>query len=190
MAFLAAVIPYISAIGGIASVAGSAAQAKAARKSGRLGQEQKEYEAKQYEKQAIQSVASSQREMLDERRKKELVISRAQALAAFGGGGVSDPTVQNIIADIDGEGAYREAVALYQGESEAAKLTEAANLSRREGAIIRKGGKDLARAHEIQGVVSAAQSVTSLYGRYNQGRYNTQQAGRTTTLATGTGVNQ
>ena len=179
----------VGVIGLVAGVAGSAAQANAARKSGKRGQQAKEYEARQYETQAIQSVASAQRDMLNERKKKELVVSRAQALAAFGGGGVSDPTVQNIISDIDSEGAYREAVALYQGEEEARKLNEAASLARKEGVIIREGGNELAKAHAIQGVASAAQGISSLYGKYNQGRYNSQQAGRTTTLATGTGLN-
>lgn len=185
MAFLAAVIPYISAIAG---VAGSAMQANAAREAGKAGQEAKEYEAKRYEEQAIASVASAQREMLNERRKKELIVSRAQALAAFGGGSVNDPTIQNIIGDLDGEGAYREAIALYQGEEEARKLNTAAGLSRMEGLNLRKGGEATSRAYAIQGVSSAISSASSLYAKYNQGAYNAAQAGRTTTLATGTGV--
>lgn len=179
----------IGVLGLVASVGGSAMQSSAARKSGKDGQEAKEFEAKKYEAQGVQAIASAQRDMLNERRKKELVISRAQALAAFGGGGVNDPTVQNIIADIDNEGAYREAVALYQGEEESRKLNEAAYLSRKEGAIIREGGNALAKAHAIQGVSSAAQGASSLYSKYNQGKYNSAQAGRNTTLATGTGLN-
>lgn len=186
MAFLAAVLPYISLIAG---VGGSAMQANAAREAGKAGQEAKEYEADRYEEQAIASVASAQREMLNERRKKELIVSRAQALAAFGGGGVNDPTVQNIIGDLDGEGAYREAVSLYQGEEEARKLNLAAGLSRLEGANIRKGGEAQSRAYAIQGIASAASSASSLYSKYNQGKYNATQAGRNTTLATGTGLN-
>lgn len=175
MAALIGVLPYLSAIAG---VAGSALSANAARNSGKLGQEAKEYEAQQYESRAIASVASAQRDMLNERKNKELIISRAQALAAFGGGGVNDPTVQNLIADIDNEGAYREAVALYRGEEEARKLNEAASLSRREGVIIMEGGK----------VQAMAYAVTGLYGKYNQ-KYNAEQAGKTATLSTGTGLN-
>lgn len=186
MAFLAAVLPYISLIAG---VGGSAMQASAAREAGKAGQEMKELEAQNYEAQAVQSVASAQREMLNERRRKELVVSRAQALAAFGGGGVNDPTVQNIIGDLEGEGAYREAIALYQGEEEARKLEYAAGLSRLEGLNLRKGGEAQSRAYAIQGVASAVQSASSLYSKYNQAKYNSTQAGRTTTLATGTGLN-
>ena len=158
----------IGVIGLVASVGGSAMQGEAARRAGKAGQEQKEYEAARYEQQAVQEVASAQRDMLEERRRKELVVSRAQALAAFGGGGVSDPTVQNIIADLDSEGAYREAVALYQGKESARQLHQSADLARLEGRNIRQGGKDLAAAYTVQGIASAAQQASSLYTKYSQ----------------------
>lgn len=179
MAFLASVLPYIGAIAGIG---GSAMSASAARKAGKAGQQAKEFEATQYERQAPQAIASAQRVMLNERRNKELIVSRAQALAAFGGGSVADPTVQNIIADLSSEGAYREAVALYQGEDEARRLHEAAYLARVEGDVIRKGGSAQAKAYQAQGVAAAASGASSLYTKYSQNNTNK-------TLASGTGVN-
>ncbi len=172
-------------IGTVASVGGSAMSSAAARKAGKAGQQAKEYEATQYERQAVSSIASAQRNMLDERRRKELVISRAQALAAFGGGGVHDVTVQNIIADIDNEGSYREAVALYQGEEESRKLNEAARLARIEGRVIRKGGQAQAKAYAAQGVATAAQGFSSLYTKYSQNTNTTKY----NTLSSGTGTN-
>lgn len=176
MAWLGTVIQTVAGVGG------SAMSASAARKAGKAGQQAKEYEATQYEKQAVQSVASGQRDMLAERRRKELVVSRAQALAAFSGGGASDPTVVNLIADLEGEGAYREAVALYRGEEEGKKLREAARLARVEGDVIKKGGQAQAKAYTAQGVAAVGQGVSSLYSKYSQSTTNKQ-------LASGTGVN-
>lgn len=175
MAWLGTVISTVAGVGG------SAMSSSAARKAGKAGQAAKEYEARQYEKQSVQSVASAQRDMLSERRNKELVVSRAQALAAFGGGGTADPTVVNIIADLEGEGAYRETVALYQGEQEAKKLREAARLARIEGDVIKKGGQAQAKAYTAQGVAAAGQGISSLYSKYSQNTTNKQ-------LSSGTGV--
>ena len=162
-----------------AGVGGSALSSRGQRRAGKLGQQAKEYEAQTYERQAKNVVGAAQVDMLNERRNKELIASRATALAAAGGGGVHDTTVQNIISDINSEGAYREAVALYRGEDEARKLTEAARLSRMEGATIRKGGQAQSRATVIQGAGNALGGASSLYGKY----------GARTGLQAGTGTN-
>lgn len=183
----------MAALIGVAGLAfsayGSSKSKSAAKEAGREGQIAKEFEAKQLERQAVASLGSAQRTMLAERRRKELVVSRAQALAAFGGGGVSDPTVQNIVSDIEGEGAYREAIALYQGEDEARKLNESAYLSRKEGAVIRRGGQAQARAYQAQGISTALQGASSLYTKYSQSQTNATTAGRNSTLASGTTLN-
>ena len=179
----------VGVIGLGVSLYGSSRSASAAKKAGKEGQRAKEFEAMQLERQANASLGSAQRTMLAERRRKELVISRAQALAAFGGGSVSDPTVQNIISDLEGEGAYREAIALYQGEDESRKLNESAYLSRKEGAVIRRGGRETARAYQAQGISTALQGASSLYTKYSQSQTNKTTAGRTGTLASGTSLN-
>lgn len=68
------------------------------------------------ERQGELAVAASQRQALEEHRQADLVASRALAVAAASGAGVSDPTVVDIISRTKGEGAYRAAVALYEGE--------------------------------------------------------------------------
>jgi hypothetical protein len=168
----------------IVGVAGTSMSAEASKEAGKEGQKQKEYEANVLEEQATNAVGEGQREMLNERRRKEMVISRATALAAFGGGSVSDVTVQNIVADIDNEGSYREAVALYQGEYKGRQLNESARLSRMEGQLARKGGNLQARAQVVQGTSNALGQVSSLYTKYSQN--NTPAS---TTLASGTGAN-
>lgn len=68
------------------------------------------------ERQAGIVVAASQRTAAEELRQSDLVASRALAVAAASGGGVSDPTVVDILARTRGEGVYRANVALYEGE--------------------------------------------------------------------------
>lgn len=63
------------------------------------------------------AMAASQRTALEERRQADLVASRALAVAAASGGGVSDPTIVDILTRTKGEGAYRARVALYEGEA-------------------------------------------------------------------------
>lgn len=85
--------------------------------------------AAQLESDAKQSVAVAQKQGFEQQRQARLLASRALAVAAAGGGSASDPTVANLIGDIKGEGAYRQAVAVYQGEAQSQKqLAEAANV--------------------------------------------------------------
>src|SRR5688500_11497475 len=50
------------------------------------------------EREGALAIAASQRQALEERRQGDLVASRALAVAAASGAGVSDPTVIDIIA--------------------------------------------------------------------------------------------
>lgn len=116
-------------------------------------------QAEQIEIQAGLDRASSQRAAIDERRQAKRVSSRALALAAASGGGASDPTVVNNLADIAGEGEYRALTALYNGEEEArGKEFEAAN-RRKEAKNVKKAAKFKA-AGQILGAGS------TLYDRY------------------------
>lgn len=92
-----------------------------------------DFEATQQEYLAGQAKASSQRAAYEERRMAALLASKALANAAGSGAGVSDPDVMKILADIQAEGAYRSAVALYEGESEARNRTIAAKARRLGG---------------------------------------------------------
>lgn len=101
---------------------GTGLQAAGAYRRGKLARLYGRLQSQQYKASAKQAVASSQRAAFEEQRRAELMASRALAVAAAGGGGADDPTVTKIIADINGEGAYRAAVAMYEGEEAAKKL--------------------------------------------------------------------
>lgn len=90
-------------------------------------------EARQLEGQAIVERATSQRDAMEQRRQARLLTSRALAVAAASGGGADDPTVVNIMSDLEGEGEYRALTALYEGETEAQGLEAQARARRKEG---------------------------------------------------------
>ena len=98
------------------------------------------YISAQLRRNAIQEVAAAQRQVENERLNTDLVTSRALAVAAAGGG-ASDPGVMRIIADIEGEGSYRESVALYNGEEAARALTDQAAATDYEGSQIKKASR-------------------------------------------------
>ncbi len=94
---------------------------------------------------AKQAIAVGQRGALEERRKADLVASRVIALAGGGGG---DPTVMNIIADIESEGVYRASVAMYEGEESARKL-------RTEGEFAEWAGEQASKAAPLKALSTA-----------------------------------
>jgi len=124
------------------------------------------FEADQENQQAVQTVAASQRTAFLVDRQTQLVQSRALAVAAASGGGASDPTIMNIIANIGGEGSYKKAVALYEGEETARQLRLKAQADLISGEI---GGSETAaqaRSTEIGGTGAILSSGASLYAKY------------------------
>lgn len=93
----------------------------------------KKAEAKQLKRRAGLTRATAQRLGAEERREARYVMSAARARAAAGGGGVSDPTVVNILADIEARGEYNALVRNWEGEEEAIGLESAAKIAKREG---------------------------------------------------------
>lgn len=174
MAGVAAVVGKV--VGGVLQYEGYTQAAEGARLAGRRKRVASEFEAEQLDQQAGQVVAASQRDALEEKRKADLAASRAIALAAASGGGVSDPTVVNIIAGLKGEGAYRSAVAIYRGADQARKLRMGASAKRYEGAVAEEGATMEAASYETLAVASAfqtagslAEPVSSLYKKYGGG---------------------
>lgn len=136
---------YTSSGGGMSAAQGwmamsGLAKAYGAYQGGRIARTVGRMRRRIAKQQATQVVASAQRQALNERKNAELLASRAIAVAAAGGGGADDNTVTNIVADIDAEGAYRAAVAMYEGETEAANLRYQGELAAWEGNQAYKAG--------------------------------------------------
>lgn len=108
MAFLAKSAPYLEA--GSTLLSASSIQRGASS------------DARQLRRMAGQERATSQRAGIEERRRAALLESRARAVAAGSGAGVSDPTVVKLMADIEAEGEYRALNRQYEGETAASSL--------------------------------------------------------------------
>lgn len=167
MAILAAAIPYV---GTILGAAGGVRSAKASRKQGRQALLIAQQQATDLERQAIETKAIAQRQAIDQREQGELLISRAQALAAASGGSATDQTVLDVIADIDGEAAYRAAMSMYEGERDAQTLRTEAGYVRQGGIIAKQESNARAKAYEMEAVSTLAKGATTFYDRYTKAK--------------------
>lgn len=100
-------------------------------------------------------MAATSAEVAEAKKEKERVAGRALAVAANSGGGVDDPTVVNLLGDLNAEGEYRMLSKLYVGSSEAQGLYHEAEMARREGEMALQ-----------QGYANAAKTVMSSYGNF------------------------
>ena len=71
---------------------------------------------------------------------KELMLSRAKAIAGASGGGVSDPTVVRIMANIEAEGEMQALNRLWTGEVEYSDNMYQASVLESEGAAAKTAG--------------------------------------------------
>src|SRR5262249_48643707 len=71
---------------------------------------ERNFEAEQADQASKDAVAAAQRQAGEEKRRSKIMSSRAIALSAAGGGGATDPTIVNIVSDLEAEGSYRAAV--------------------------------------------------------------------------------
>lgn len=156
------------AIGAFSSAAGSVQSARAARQAGERARVAAQFEADQLDQQAGQSIAASQYDAIEQMRQTRLAQSRAIALAAAGGGGVTDVTVVNLLSRNAGEGAYRAALSLYKGEERARQLRLAALTKRYEGDLQFSAGGDRAAAYTLQGAGKLFGDAVSMYAKYGK----------------------
>lgn len=152
MAFLAAAAPYIGLATTAVSAYSQAEQGPAAQANARL-------QAIQRERDANQAQVEAQRVALNERRKAQLVRSRALAVAGASGAGVSDPTVSKILSDIDTEGELNALNSLWSGDYTARALRMGAGASRNEGRALRSSGY-------LSGATTALQGGMSFFEKY------------------------
>lgn len=119
-------------------------------------------EATQLDAMAGTERATSQRSAAEQHRQARLLQSRALAVAASSGGGVSDPTVVNLLSKLSGEGAYRAATALYEGEESARSKEMQAEAKRTEA-------KNVKKAALFSAAGTALGAASSMYTRFGGG---------------------
>ena len=131
--------------------------------------------ALQMRQQASDVQAASQRTAWSVDRQGEMMASRALAVAAASGGGASDPTVVNLMAQNAGEFAYRKAVALYEGESKAQSLRYGADVTEYQAGATAASARAAGVANLFKAgtsIMSGAAADDSLFRRFGGGGPN------------------
>ena len=130
------------------------------RNAGIAAQQEANYRAQQADINAGQERASAQRGMIEELRQMRIAQSRGQAVAAASGAGALDPSVMDIMGDLETEGRYRASTVKYEGEERARDLETGAVLARYEGRQAKKAGK-------LKAISTLMGGATDLYSKYD-----------------------
>lgn len=147
MAVLGAALPYIAAASTVLGVASTI-------KAGNEQRNQLELQAREREEDAKAVQAEAQREALLERKKAKNLMSRARAVSAASGAGASDPTVTNILTDIETQGEVNYLNALHSGDTTARGLRSGAATARRTGRAAQTAGNIKAASTGLGGATS------------------------------------
>lgn len=116
----------------------------------------KEEEAKGLQEAAVRQMAITSREMSEEIRNKELMHSRAIAVAGMSGAGTDGLT--KLLGDLNAEGEYRVMSVLWNGQNEAQGLQYRAEAAEREGKAAQTAGI-------IDGITSAVSAYVGMGGK-------------------------
>jgi hypothetical protein len=180
----------LSIVGTVVSAAGTLAagrqaqaqaeyQARAFEQQGKIQQQGLEYEARQLELAGKEEQAASQREADDQKREKNLALSRLQTQASASGFTATDPTSLAIADEIARYGTFKQQIAAYGGKARRANLEDQAAGARYEGEAAIAGANASAAGARLSGRSARQQSLFSAFGtlagglskglsRYNQ----------------------
>lgn len=174
MATMMAVVgPILSVISTVSQAVAQRSAAKEQRRIADYNRQVAESQAQNLEQQAGQELASSQRAVIEQQRQGRRVQSRALAVAGASGAGAMDPTIINILGDLDFESDFRAGVAGFEGESRARALNYEAVINRATGDSQRAAGFASAFATEsasrrsfLTAAGTAFSGGSSLYSRF------------------------
>jgi hypothetical protein len=153
MAELATIATVVSAVAG---AAGSYVSAQGTLAAGKAAEQAAKYEAAQLDIKAKEEQAAAQRDMFDQRREKELTLSKLQSNAAASGFSATDPTALALQDEIEKYGTYKEQMAQYGGESRRTGIEAQAHGRRMEGQAAKIGSRSQAAATILGGVSTMA----------------------------------
>lgn len=144
--------------GPLTSVAGTLTKYRGAKDAGKAAFQASQFEAEQLRQNATQEQAAAQRKAAEERRKGRFIQSRAMAVAGASGAGVTDPTVVDVLSDLEAEEMFRSSLALFSGDERARQLRTAANARAYTGASTQRAYNQAARSSLFSGM--------SLFSKY------------------------
>ena len=170
---------------GNAQKAAGEAQARSAEYQAQLRNAQ----ATAMEQGAGQERAAAQRGAIEQQRQGRLVGSRAQAISAASGGGALDPSIVNLMGDLDNEADFRTATALYQGEDRARNMEYGAVLQRATGQgdlyageVARRAGEAAQNRSYLSAAGTLVGGAAKAYGMYGMSGNTLASAGGTSGL--------
>lgn len=156
---------YMQIAGTLLSAYGQQQQAAGAANTGANQLQLARFQAAQMRENAGTAKAAAQRTAADIDRDAQYSASRALAVAAASGGGASDPTVINVIAQTAGEAAYRKSLALYQGADRARSLESQAKATIVGGEMAASN----ASGSSLGALTTLFKGGASLYSKYAGG---------------------
>ena len=110
--------------------------------------------------------AAAERKSVTDTQTANLLASHLVAAAGASGGGVTDPTIQNLLTDISGKGVYNANMDIYNGEANAQQLNLQAQADIYSGQVAAAGGQQRASALQTGAFGSALTSAGTLLSRY------------------------
>ena len=138
---------------------GGLKQAQGIKAAGKAQLQQAQFQNESARVAAGQERASAQRRSIEDSRQGRLAESRARAVAASGGGQVSD--VANLIGDLNAESKYAAFTSLYEGESRARDLENRGALALYEGESANRAAKTESKAKMFETIGSMGKTAYS-----------------------------
>lgn len=118
---------------------------------------------------AGQAKAKSQYEALEVGRQGDVVLSRAKALAAASGGDASDPTMNTVMARIQGVIDQNRKMKLYEGTSAAQALNYQAKMADYEGQLKQWEAKQNSGAAKTSAWGGLLKGAIGMFDKYSHG---------------------
>ena len=150
----------MSVMGGIMQASQTRAAGRAEQQAALVRQQALEHQAEQARINAGQEKALAQRRAVAERKKGQLIESRALAVGAASGADVA--SMEHIFGDIGAEEEYRVASALFDGDVEARHLNLQADLKQFEG-------QQEARAGRVARQLASRKATGQIFGGGGKG---------------------
>lgn len=122
--------------------------------------------AKQKRTDALAAQAEAQQEAASERKKMRYTRSRALAVAGASGGGVSDPTINNILTGIETEGEMNALNTLWSGDTTAQGLRAEGRAAIAEGHAAKDAGYLSGFTTAFSGAADFAEAKPTLFEKY------------------------
>lgn len=170
---LTAITLTATAAAGAMGAAGSIASGNAAQQAGQMQKTAADFQARQIDQNAGQSIASGQRQMFDTQEKTRLAISSATARGAASGIDVAVGSPATNTGEIAQRGSYHALMDMFNGQSAATGMANQATGVRYTGEMAKIGGDTAKQASYLAAGGQIAGAIGSGASRFGAIQYPT-----------------